>query len=90
MTEGGLRVPQWLLSTIAVAVLGLLLTLGKLVALHNTTNDLQDQRLGRIEEVQVVARGVIEREDVRDRALHEELARLRERMARLERNGGQH
>jgi hypothetical protein len=83
--ESGLRVPQWLLSIFAASLVATLIALAKLIAWQDKTNDLQNQRLDGIEQVQGIARGVIEREDKRDRDLHAELAKLSERLARLER-----
>jgi hypothetical protein len=82
---GGLRIPQWLLGTIAASLVSMLIALAKLIAWQNETNALQNQRLDRIEQTQGIARDIIEREDVRDREVHAELAKLRERLARLER-----
>jgi hypothetical protein len=86
--QSGLRIPQWLLGTIAASLVSMLIALAKLIAWQNETNALQDQRLTQIEQRQEINRGIVEREDARDRALHADLATLRERMARLERNGG--
>lgn len=80
-----MTIPQWLAAIIAATLLTAMLGIVKLVSSNSGTNDLQDQRLGRIEQTQEAARGVIEREDARDRDLHAELAKLRERLARLER-----
>jgi septal ring factor EnvC (AmiA/AmiB activator) len=83
--QSGLRIPQWLLGTLAASLVTSLIALAKLIAWQSEVNALQDQRLNGIEQTQQVARGVIEREDERDRELHAELAKLRERVARLER-----
>ena len=81
----GLRIPQWLLGTLAASLVTTLIALAKLIAWQSEVNALQDQRLAQIEARQEVARGIIEREDVRDRDVHAEMAKLRERLARLER-----
>jgi hypothetical protein len=83
--QGGLRIPQWLLGTLAASLVTALIALAKLIAWQSEVNALQDQQIGQIRQAQVEARGIIEREDIRDRDLHAELAKLRERLARLER-----
>jgi hypothetical protein len=83
--QSGLRVPQWLLGTLAASLVTSLIALAKLIAWQSEVNALQNQRLDGIEQTQQVARGVIEREDERDRELHAELAALAQRVARLER-----
>jgi hypothetical protein len=83
----GLRIPQWLLGILAASLVTSLIALAKLIAWQSEVNALQNQRLTQIEQRQEINRGIVEREDVRDRAIHAELAKLYERLARLERNG---
>jgi hypothetical protein len=86
--QGGPSILQWLLGIAGTLCASGLITLFTFAVNANDRMARIEERLGQTESTQVIARGVIEREDVRDRDLHAELAKLRERVARLERDGG--
>jgi hypothetical protein len=72
------NVPTWLAAIIAGALLTSMLGIVKLVNDNAQTNVGQNEKIRQIEERQVIARGVVDRVDA-------QLAALRERLARLER-----
>lgn len=87
--RSGPSIVQWLLGIASTLCAAGLLKLFSFAVDANDRMTKLEERVGQAEGTQVIARGVIEREDVRDRELHAELAKLRERLARLERDGGQ-
>ncbi len=86
--QGGLRIPQWLAATITGTLLTSIVAMVAMVAVNSDKNGKQDEKLDQIEHRQEIARAIVDRVDAADRELHAELTKLRERVARLERDGG--